>query len=306
MPNEFIPVSNMRRVARSPRVARLFSPTSLLALTVWLASCGAGNAGDRDLAANDSVPPATEVSMASNNVVSSSQGLEGPMWRLIDYAGAEGVRTAPSNRIAIRFTDGGMSGTGGCNRIGAKYTITGAQLTIGVTTSSMRACVGDANVHERAFLALLASVNAYSLADGRLTLRSSTGDALLAFEPEVEKSIFGRAWTVQNYNNGRGAVTTVLRGSSPTMTLAEDGSVTGNAGCNTFRSTYTVSDTSLTITPAAATRKMCGEPAGIMQQESAFLAALSQVTSYHAEDNTLLLRGADGAILLLLRPTEAP
>lgn len=306
MSNESLPVLNNRRVASSPRMARVVSRSSILALTVLLSSCGAGNTGKRALAANDSIPPATEVSMTSNSGSSSAQTIAGPMWRLRDYAGAQGARTTPSSRTAIRFTDGRMSGTGGCNRIGARYTINGAQLTINATHSTMRACLGDANVHESAFLALLAMVNAYSLADGRLTLRSSAGDALLVFEPEVEKSILGREWTVQNYNNGRGAVSTVLRGSSLTMTLAEDGSVTGNAGCNTFRSSYTATDTSLTLAPAAATRKMCGEPDGIMQQESAFLAALSKVASYYVEDDTLQLRDSDGAVLALLRPAAAP
>jgi len=306
MPNESIPVVNMRRMARSPRVERLCTPTSLLALTVLLASCSAGNARNSQLAANDSIPPATEVSMALNNVSSSKQGIEGPMWRMIDYAGAQGARTTPSNRTAIRFTGGGMTGTGGCNRIGAEYTITGEQLTIGATNSSMRACLGDANMHESAFLSLLTSVRAFLIADGRLTLRSSTGDALLVFEPEVEKSIFGRAWSVQNYNNGRGAITTVLRGSSLAMTLAEDGGVTGNAGCNTFRSSYTAAGTTLTLAPAAATKKMCGEPAGLMLQETAFLAALGQVASYYVEDDTLQLRDASGAIVLMLRPSDTP
>lgn len=286
------------------------SRVKILSLTVLLAACGAGNAEHPALSAGDSIPRATEVSMASHSVppdtATSAQDLKGPMWRLVDYAGAQGVRINPSSRTAIRLSNGSLSGTGGCNRIGARYTINGTALSIGANNSTMRACVGEGGVHESAFLSLLAAVTAYSISDGRLTMRSAGGEPLLVFEPEVEASIFGRTWTVQNYNNGRGAVTSVLRGSTLTVTLAEDGSVTGHAGCNSFRSSYTASGSSLTIAAPAATKKLCGEPDGIMQQESAFLGALSKVASYYVENETLQLRDPGGAVLAVMRPGTEP
>src|SRR3712207_8881650 len=46
----------------------------------------------------------------------------------------------------------------------------------------------------------------------------------------------------QSYNNGRGGVVSVLPEPPLTATFGEDGVVTGNAGCNLYRATYTSAD----------------------------------------------------------------
>ena len=40
----------------------------------------------------------------------------------------------------------------------------------------------------------------------------------------------------------------------------------------------------------------CGEPAGVMEQEQAYLAALTQVVTYNVDGDRLELRSADGAV----------
>ena len=52
----------------------------------------------------------------------------------------------------------------------------------------------------------------------------------------------------------------------------------------------------LSVGTAAATRKMCAEPEGIMEQESAFLAALATATTWRLEGERLQLRSENGAL----------
>lgn len=57
-----------------------------------------------------------------------------------------------------------------------------------------------------------------------------------------------------------------------TALFGEDGSLSGNAGCNRFMSTYAVAEDVLTVQPLATTRKLCGDAE--MAVETAFLNAL--------------------------------
>ena len=70
--------------------------------------------------------------------------------------------------------------------------------------------------------------------------------------------------------------------------------MTGSAGCNNYMTTYTIEGDIISFGPAATTRKACGDPEGIMEQESAYLAALESATAYQIKGNTLELTGTDG------------
>ena len=76
--------------------------------------------------------------------------------------------------------------------------------------------------------------------------------------------------------------------------------VTGTAGCNTFRATYTAVADSLAIGPAATTRMACPKD-GVMQQEQQFLAALQSATTWAIERNVLDVHRADGERVLMAR-----
>ena len=98
------------------------------------------------------------------------------------------------------------------------------------------------------------------------------------------------------YNNGKQAVTSVLAGSNITTEFGSDGTLSGNSGCNTYSGTYTVTGNQITIGPLASTRMACSDPAGIMEQETQFLAALQTAATYNIENATLELRTKDGAL----------
>jgi heat shock protein HslJ len=83
--------------------------------------------------------------------------------------------------------------------------------------------------------------------------------------------------------------------AAPTLAFAEDGTVSGSTGCNTFSASVTIDGTSLEFGPLATTRMACTDPA-VNEQEQAFLLAMEDVTSYTIDaDGRLVLEG-DGEL----------
>ena len=104
----------------------------------------------------------------------------------------------------------------------------------------------------------------------------------------------GTTWRLNGYNDGKGGFVSALSGTEITAVFGDDGKVTGSAGCNDYTASYAVEDNAITFGPAATTRKMCSEPEGIMEQESAYLAALESATAFQIEGDELTLSNADG------------
>jgi heat shock protein HslJ len=97
----------------------------------------------------------------------------------------------------------------------------------------------------------------------------------------------------------RDAVSSPLPDTEVTAVFGEDGTLTGSAGCNTYRATYEADRGTITIGEPAATRKACAEPEGVMEQEQAYLAALPQATSYRVEGSSLSLLTAEGTYVAI-------
>jgi heat shock protein HslJ len=111
--------------------------------------------------------------------------------------------------------------------------------------------------------------------------------------------LHGTSWRVTAIDNGKGAVSSVLGGSTVTLSFAAGGLASGSAGCNRFSARYEAEGVRLRITAPATTRMMCAT-AELMEQERAFLQALQSAASMHFEGERLELRRADGALAIAL------
>lgn len=78
-----------------------------------------------------------------------------------------------------------------------------------------------------------------------------------------------------------------------------DGQVNGNAGCNNFFGNYTQDGDVVMFSGVGATRKACDQ--NIMDQEAAFLEAISAADGVTISDGALNLRSGDTATLVLER-----
>lgn len=224
--------------------------------------------------------------------------LEGTPWRLVVQAGAGGSRLGPVARIAVRFADGTVVGTAGCNRLHAPYAINGVGLRVDGGAATMMACAPLVMVDEATFLSNLARVTAFAIADDRLTLVDGSGEPVLVFAYDVPPSLTGTRWAATGVNNGREAVVSVLAGTELTAEFGDDGSVAGSAGCNRWRAQATVAGDTLRISPPIATKQQCVQPEGVMEQEVAFLRAIETASVYRIDGNAMEWRTATGALVV--------
>ncbi len=106
-------------------------------------------------------------------------------------------------------------------------------------------------------------------------------------------AIVGTEWQLRSF--GEEAMVRFDETVTPvTITLHEDMSVSGNAGCNNIIGSFTDSEGSLTFAPLGTTMMMCDEAA--MAVEQAFLAALDGTHAYTINGNMLEIVYAAGVL----------
>ncbi len=119
--------------------------------------------------------------------------------------------------------------------------------------------------------------------------------------PAGPMSAWAGNWRLVTFGEGEGAQA-VAEGLEVTFVLAADGTVSGRAACNRYGGqAEAVADVEggLRFGPLFGTRMACPEPA--MSTERQFLDTMGQVASAAREDDTLRLRDAEGAVLLVFR-----
>jgi heat shock protein HslJ len=111
-------------------------------------------------------------------------------------------------------------------------------------------------------------------------------------EAAAEGSLTGVIWNLTSLNGQP-----LLPTTSITAEFSEDGTVGGSSGCNNYNAVYETDGSSITInsSPAAMTLMACPEP--IMEQERAYLEALSAAATYEVSADSLSLFDADGNLV---------
>jgi heat shock protein HslJ len=226
-----------------------------------------------------------------------SSQLTGKTWQLSRLVGID----RQSLGITATFTTAGkLSGFSGCNQYSGTYTASGSSIRVSdKLASTQMACRASLMLQERAYLRALTSARTYSVKSGTLTLSSSRGIRLATFGVQSE-SLAGTKWDVVAYNNGKQAVDSVDEATKLTAAFTKD-HVSGFAGCNDYDATVTTAAPKITVGPIASTRKACSEPAGVMEQEAAYLAALQSAATYSLQGSTLEVRTAGDAIAVTLQ-----
>jgi heat shock protein HslJ len=120
--------------------------------------------------------------------------------------------------------------------------------------------------------------------------------------PGTDNPLAGTSWLVTSYYNPNysGGMASVLSGTSLTAAFASGGGVSGSAGCNSYSGSYVEDGNLLAITPMSSTTMACATPEGIMEQETAFLAALASSGSYAIDGSQLNIMNTSGQLVLLL------
>lgn len=229
--------------------------------------------------------------------------LEGAFWRLASVAHADSQLHAVPDSVeaTATFANGSVSGSGGCNRYTASYTVAAGKLTIGMAATTMMACPEPQAGVEMPFMAALAATMAYQIEEDQLSLLDAGGQKIATFKAWQPVALKGGTWRATVYNNGRAAAVSLIDGSEITATFGTDGVLSGSSGCNRYRAAYVVKDSSMTIQTPSSTRKACTQPDGVMQQEQEYLKALTTAATYTLQGNQLELRTDQGALAALFK-----
>jgi heat shock protein HslJ len=219
--------------------------------------------------------------------------LTGHVWSLTSLAGKPVSRTF----VTMRLARGQMTGSVSCNAYSARYTARPGTFRVrGNVATTLVACPDDDVGQGTRFFDMLRAVRRYAVHGDELTFRSGTGKELATFEVQSQ-ALPGTSWRVTSVRNQ-----SVLLDTRLTAVFGRNGRISGSAGCNAFGATFTARAPRLSFGPIVATKKACAAPAGVMAQESQYLAALESVASYSIEGSRLELLGADGTPEVGLAP----
>ena len=118
-------------------------------------------------------------------------------------------------------------------------------------------------------------------------------------------ALTGVTWRIVQYSDGAGGLASPLPGTQITMLFADDGTVSGDSGCNSYSGTYQLNGSSLTFGPLITTLRACADPVNV--QERLFFTAVGSAAAYQIVGDRMTISDAAGATLLVMvRPTVEP
>lgn len=231
---------------------------------------------------------------------SSSAAPESPQTDLLGRTfvstDVEGTPIPGGGPLTVEFTEPDrLSGTAGCNRASGSADFSDGTIVTGPLATTMMACVGDRAGADR-WLADFFAASPHWTLDGdtlQLSTDASTVTLLDRRIAQPDRPLTGTTWVVDSTISPTAVTSSrAIEESVPTLQIADDGTVTGSTGCNSFTGTAQVAGDTVTFGPLATTRKMC-EP-DVMEVERAVLTALDGTATATIESDRLRLVNDNG------------
>lgn len=120
-----------------------------------------------------------------------------------------------------------------------------------------------------------------------ISLSFILGSLAMAADTDTTSELESRHWQLVQYLNTAGETETLSDASLIDIRMS-GGEFNGTAGCNNYFGNYQTEGEKLSFTgPIGTTMKNCPEP--VMEREYAYLTQMSQVHSYHIDNDTLVL-----------------
>jgi heat shock protein HslJ len=213
-------------------------------------------------------------------------------WQLVAYGNDEGISiVTPGLRTNASFqAEGSLSGNAGCNNYFGTYKAAddGSFTIEGPLGSTLMFCEQFMD-EEATFLAALQSAEGFFFNEsGQLLINisdSADGYDFMLFINQKSMPLLGTGWVLASLTNTDGEIA-VPPASAPVINFSEDGSMSGNGGCNQLFSEFTSGDGAISIGIIGSTMMFCD---GRMDLEAGFTTALDVVTRYEISGDRLQL-----------------
>lgn len=234
----------------------------------------------------------------SDNAAADEADLNG---RTFVSVQVEGDQIPGGGPLTVGFDGPRISTFAGCNHGSGTADLTGGRVSTQLAMTMM-ACtppVGDSDAWVSKFFD--AKPN-WSLSGDDLTLRTDAATVTLRDKKVVDpdRPLTGTTWRVTSLVSAQAVSTSVaLEQSKPTLTIGDDGAVSGSTGCNRITGHATVSGSPAVIEfgPLATTRMACAPD--VTEVEQAVLRALKGTVQASIDADELKLSGTDGNGLIL-------
>lgn len=186
--------------------------------------------------------------------------------------------------ITLNTSTKQISGNSGCNNFNGIFSYVNGKFSAPNLASTMMACVFKNE--EPLFMAYLAEKSTLSIENGDLIFTQNNQPVLVfARAQPLGASDLAGTWTL-SLMEGRSPDFDFI-GTIPTLEFNFfDNSITGNAGCNRYNSSFQLKDNIITIERPVTTRMMCENMAG----ENKFVNLLPGESNLEIENNWLYLK----------------
>ena len=213
-------------------------------------------------------------------------------WQLVAYGNEEGTSiVTPGLRTFTSFqADGSLGGNAGCNNFFGTFKAAddGSFTVEGPLGSTLMFCEQFMD-EETTFLTALQSAERFFFNEsGQLVINfsdSADGYDFMVFVNQKSMPLLGTGWVLTSLTNPDGEFP-IPPASAPVINFSEDGSMTGNGGCNQLSSEFTSGDGAISIGEIASTMMFCD---GLMELEAGFTTGLDVVTRYEISGDRLQL-----------------
>jgi heat shock protein HslJ len=101
--------------------------------------------------------------------------LDGTQWTLASADAGPLASLAAKSEVTLNFEAARIAGYGGCNQYSGSYTLQGTTVTVGPVSATKRGCIGDGDVIERAWFAVLGAPFTVERSGETLTVRGADG-----------------------------------------------------------------------------------------------------------------------------------
>lgn len=183
----------------------------------------------------------------------------------------------------------------GCNRGVGSVDLSDAVVKTGPIATTMMACPGEVAGADKWMTDLFAAQPGWALTGDVLTLTSPGVTVTLTDKTtaDPDRPVVGTTWVVTTLITPDANTTSAaLETSAPSLTIGQDGQVTGSTGCNRFSGPVRVGDSTITFGPLATSRMAC--PDDVAEVEQAVLHVLDGEVTYAVDGATMRLTKADG------------
>lgn len=207
--------------------------------------------------------------------------------------------------LQFNFSEGTISGTGGCNRYNGAYTYKEGIFSAPNLAVTQMLCIEDNN-EGQFILELTNANNKLSIVNGLLTV-THDGKVVLEFEKgqapveeakkTLDSSTLSGEWRLKTIDGAD--VSTVFTGENaqaPTLSFNfTDNKITGNGGCNQYNATFSLNNDQLVVGPLMSTKMACPNTKG----ETQFAEAIADTSTITLPNENVLQLAKKGIVSII-------